>query len=195
MSKHDEVYQYTASKLEYLRSIADTGKGRGMMANLRRGVSRKPDEIPELWGMIFDRMPEKLLGKNQISYAEWAVYTALTLYAMHQQSSDRNMHQKDISVGQASAKLIKNEEDTERILKRLNLVVTAVSPEDLAYHLRSMVQLFRQEEITLDYARLASELYWFHREESAQNIKLNWGRDFWRERNKKTSETEKKEND
>ena len=195
MSKYDEVYRYTASKLEYLRSIADTGKGRGMMANLRRGVGRQPGELPELWGMIFDRMPDELLGKNQTSYAEWAVYTALTLYAMHQQSSDRNMNQKDISVGQASAKLVKNEDDIERILKRLNLVVTAVSPEDLAYHLRSMIQLFRQEEIALDYARLAKELYLFQYEENVSAIGLNWGRDFWRECNKKTSEKEKKEND
>lgn len=195
MSKYDEVYQYTASKLEYLWSITGTGKGRGMMANLRRGVGRQPGELPELWGMIFDRMPDELLGKNQTSYAEWAVYTALTLYAMHQQSSDRNMNQKDISVGQASAKLVKNEDDTERILKRLNLVVTAVSPEDLAYHLRGMIQLFRQEEIALDYAKLAKELYLFQYEENVSVIGLNWGRDFWSECNKKIPEKEKKEND
>jgi len=192
MSKYDEVYQYTVSKLEYLQRIANTRKGRAMMANLRRGVGKQAGELPELWEMIFDRMPEKLLGKNQ---AEWAVYTALTLYAMHQQSCEQNMNQEKISVGLASAKLVKNEDDTERILKRLNLVVTAVSPEDLAYHLRSIIQLLRQEEIALDYAKLAKELYLFQYEENTSVIGLNWGRDFWQECNRKTSEKEKKEND
>ena len=80
--------------------------------------------------------PDELLGKNQASDAEWAIYTALTLYAVHQQGSDTSMNQEKISLGHASARLIKTEDDTDRILKRLNLVVTAVSPEDLAYRLK-----------------------------------------------------------
>lgn len=190
MHKSDLIYQYTASKLEYLIKNADTGLGRGMMANLRRGVGKQPGELPELWEIIFDRIPDELLGINKASYAEWAVYTALTLYAVHQQSSDSNMHQKEISIGQAAACLIKNEEDTERILKRLNLVVTAVSSEDLAYHLKAVIQMLRQDNIPLDYAELAKELYLFHYEESAQNIKLKWGRDFWY----KYNQSNKKEN-
>lgn len=186
MSKSDQVYIYTASKLEYIRSISDTGAGRGLMADLRHGIGKKPGELPELWGMIFDRIPYELTGRKEASYAEWAVYTALTLYALHQQGSDVNMNQKDISVGRAASHLVKNEEDTERILNRLNLVVTAVSPEDLAYHLRGLVQLLKSEDIPLDYARLAKEFYLFHDNESASAIKLSWGRDFYGERYKMT---------
>lgn len=181
MSKREQVFMYTASKLEYLRSISDTGAGKGLMANLRHGIGKKPGELPELWGMIFDRIPDELTGRKEASDAEWAVYTALTLYALHQQGSDVNMNQKDISVGRAAANLVKNEDDTERVLNRLNLVATAVSPEDLAYHLRGLVQLLKSEDIPLDYARLAKELYQFHNNESASSIKLSWGRDFYGE--------------
>jgi len=191
MSKSDEIYKYTVSKLKYLQDKADTGTVRGIMANLRRGVGKPVGELPEVWGIVFDKISPELLGKNQASNAEWAIYTALTLYAVHQQGSDTSINQEGISLGHASARLIKTEDDTDRILKRLNLVVTAVSPEDLAYRLKEIIQLLKQENIPLDYAKLAKELYLFCHEKYAQNVKLQWGRDFWSERNR----LEKKESE
>lgn len=186
-NKADQVYNYTASKLNYLHSKSDSGPGKALMAIIRRGVSRKPGELPELWGLMFDGMPEELLGKKSTSYAEWAVYTALTLYALHQQGhqdekkDERNnwMYVKNVSLGKAAAMLAKQEKDEERILNRMNLVVTALSPYDLAYHLRAIVQLLSRESIGLDYARLAKELYLMNNNEIANNIKLAWGRDFY----------------
>lgn len=191
MSKSDQIYKYIVSKIEYIRSISDTGAGRGLMADLRHGVGKKPGEIPGLWGMIFDRIPAELTGHKEASNAEWAIYTALTLYALHQQGNDTNMHQKDMSVGRAASLLVKDEEDVKRILNRLNLVATAVSQEDLAYHLRGVVQLLKSEKLPLDYARLAKEIYLFFDQERAGAIKLAWGRDFYGERYK----SNEKEND
>lgn len=184
MSRSEQIYKYTASKLGYLQRISDTGEGRRILANLRRGVGKKPGELPELWGMIFDKIPEELIGDRYTSDAEWAIYTALTLYALHRQGSDKDMHQADISVGRAAARLVKHEDDEKRILNRLNLVATATDPEDLAYHLRGIVQLLKSEDIPLDHAKLSRELYLFHNKEIAANIKLSWGRDFYRERNR-----------
>lgn len=42
MSKSDMVYRYTASKIEYLHSIADTGRGKRYLAELRHGIGKKP---------------------------------------------------------------------------------------------------------------------------------------------------------
>lgn len=47
MSKADSVYSYTACKIDYLNGMADTGYGRGLLANLRRSVGKKPGELPE----------------------------------------------------------------------------------------------------------------------------------------------------
>ena len=186
-TKADQVYNYTASKLNYLHSKSDSGPGKALMAIIRRGVSRKPGELPELWGLIFEGMPEELFGKKSTSYAEWAVYTALTLYALHQQGHQDEkkdehknwMYVQGISLGKAAAMLVKQEKDEERILNRMNLVATAVSPYDLAYHLRGIIQLLSRDAIGLDYARLAKELYLMNNDETANNIKLAWGRDFY----------------
>lgn len=101
MSKSDMVYRYTASKIEYLHSIADTGRGKGYLAELRHGIGKKPGELPSLWWLIFDRIDEELKGSKCASNAEWAVYTALTLYALHQQGNDRFMYEKGLYSGKS----------------------------------------------------------------------------------------------
>lgn len=179
ISKHERVKGYVGWKINSLHDISDTGPGRGIMATLRRGVGKSPGEVPELWGLIFNNMPEELLGTKGASPAEWAVYTALTLYALHQQGNEKFMNVEDVSVGKAASMLVHNEDDDDRIRRRLGLVVTATSPSDLAYHLRGVIQLLSREEIGLDYARLAKELYLMDNEEKAKDIKLAWGRDFY----------------
>ena len=191
ISKTKLIYGYTLGKIKFLHEIADTGAGRGMMANIRRGVGKYPGEIPELWGLIFNNIPEELLGIKEASFAEWAVYTALTLYALHQQGNEKFMHSEDVSIGKAASMLVKNEDDEERIRRRLGLAVTATSPSDLAYYLRGVIQLLSREEIAIDYARLAKELYLMNYEESSKAIKLSWGRDFYI-RNIKKMEDENK---
>ena len=186
MGKADDVYRITARKIERLNSISDIGAGKGILAELRRGVGKHPGEMPELWGMIFDDIPEEMLGKERASDAEWAVYTALTLYALHRQGSDGDVFIKNVSVGKAAAGLVDSEDDMQRVINRLNLVVTAVSREDLAYHLRGLIQLFRSRSISLDHALLAKEIYLFGNEDIANDIKLRWGRDFFCAVNNKT---------
>lgn len=179
ISKTKQIYVYTLQKIKFLHEIRDTGVGRGMLANIRRGIGKYPGEIPELWGILFDRMPEELLGTKGASFAEWAVYTALTLYALHQQGNEKFMNAEDISIGKAASMLVKSEDDEERIRRRLGLVVTATSPSDLAYYLRGVIQLLSREAIGIDYPRLARELYLMNNEESSKAIKLAWGRDFY----------------
>lgn len=50
MSKSDMVYRYTASKIEYLHSIADTGRGKGYLAELRHGIGKKPGDSRRFGG-------------------------------------------------------------------------------------------------------------------------------------------------
>ena len=179
-SRADKVYCFVSSKLNEINTLSDTRQGKAILAQLRRGIGKAPGELPELWGMIFGGLPEELMGKNTASNAEWAIYTALTLYALHRQGKEKDVNEKNISLGSAAAKLVKTEEDEERIMRRMNLIVTAVSREDIAYHARSMIQLLITDDICLDHAKFAKELYFFAYPDMAESVKLNWGRDFFR---------------
>ncbi|SDA32280.1 CRISPR system Cascade subunit CasB [Ruminococcus sp. YE71] len=180
MIRADEVYKYTLRKIKYLQSVKDSGAGKGLLAELRRGVGKHPGEMPELWGFIFVGMPDELFEKKNSYRFEFAVYTALTLYALHCQGSDREVYAEGVSIGQAAAALVSSDDDIPRVMNRLNLVVTAVSPDDLAYYLRGLIQLIKGCNTGLDHAKLAKEIYSFSNNNAANSIKLSWGRDFYR---------------
>ena len=182
----DEISHYVVSKIAFLKGIEEQGAGKGMLAELRRGLGKSPGEMPELWGLIFDVMPEELLGMNRMSYAEWTVYTVLTLYALHCQGADYEVNTQGQKLGVAAAKLVESEDDIQRVTNRFHLVVTSTTLEELSYHMRGMIQLLKAKNIALDYASLSKDLYLFNISDAADTVKLNWGRDFYREIYKKT---------
>lgn len=180
---------------EYSRN-AKEGYVRAHLAQLRRGIGRIPGDAPEIWGILFADMPEEMMSwDGKPTKEEWAVYTALTLYALHQQSRDvreENMHRRNIRLGQAVAGLVKSEDDRERIARRFNAFATAGDMQEAAYHLRGLIQLLRAANIPLDYVRLAQELYLFQDPDEAPKVRLKWGQDFYRV--KKSETKEEKEN-
>ena len=181
------VAAYMRERLGELRADSNESRVRAQLANLRRGIGRKPGDMPELWGMLFAEMPEEMLSQNgQPTREEWAIYTALTLYALHQQSSkisEQNMHEAgkpENRLGRTVARLVKNEEkDRDRIAKRLNAFATADDMLTAAHHLRGLIQLLRAEEIPLDYVHLAENLYDFQNPDFRPSVRLEWGQDFY----------------
>ena len=89
--KTQDVRTYTKQRLRWLQNLPDNQR-RAELAKLRRGVGHRPGELPELWGSFLLGMPEGFQGNNGPTAAEWAVYLALTLYAVHQQGNDRPMN-------------------------------------------------------------------------------------------------------
>ena len=199
--KTQDVRTYTEQRLRRLQTLPDNQR-RAELAKLRRGVGRKPGDLPELWGSFLRGMPEDFQGRCGPSRAEWAVYLALTLYALHQQGEENvSMNEKGCTLGRAVRLLAKNsaaaaQDWTESsVLRRFNALATADSMPEVSHYLRGMVQLFRGNEpkLKLDYPRLAVELYRFQLPDQAANVRLQWGRDLY-QMNADTPETEEKEN-
>lgn len=197
----DWLAGYVVQTLNKLASDPNEARVRARLAELRRGVGRRPGDMPELWGLLFSDMPEAMLSDGgEPTRAEWAAYTALTLYALHQQSRDvrrENMYQEGQGLGRAVGRLVKSEDDRERVARRFNAFATADDMQEAAHHLRGLVQLLRAEGIPMDYVRLALDLYDFQFPESAPGVRLRWGQDFYR-RNKaddeRNDEEERNEN-
>ena len=185
------IRQYMTRRIAAFSRSLGSGIGRGELANLRRGVGRIPGDMPELWGDIFQELPEALLSKTgSPTKAEWAVYTALTLYALHQQSRDISMHVERMNIGASVGMLIKDENDRERISRRFNAFASAADMQEAAYHLRGLVQMLRTSDIPTDYVVLACDLYDYQwDEESRARVRLRWGQDFYRKSSHNTAET------
>lgn len=178
----NQVRSFTLHHIRRLSSLSD-GAQKAALANLRRGIGKPPGAIPELWGEFLLDMPEKMQSRSGVpSRAEWAVYMALTLYALHQQGRDPHtdsMSREGQSIGRAAAQLVRDEDDRPRIARRFNTFATASDPAELAHHLRSLIQLLRAEGIALDYPLLAADLYRYLSPTQTDQVRLVWGQDFY----------------
>ncbi len=195
MGAFEQIKEFTGKKIQYFLSQSAESQVRASLARLRRGIGHAPGEIPELWGEYLLGMPDDLLGHgNEISRAEWAVYTALTMFALHQQGKSldsEQMHKSGVSIGTAANRLIKNEnEDRERVGRRFYPFALSADMTELSYHLRGLISLLRSESIPLDYALLAADLYLFQDTERKEQVKLRWGEDFCRINNSTNNDNE-----
>ena len=103
--KTNEVKACVIRQLRRLQVLPEPQR-RAELAELRRGVGRQPGVLPALWGALLADMPEQLQGSNGPSKAEWAVYTALTLFALHQQGeAGVSMNQPGRTLGGAVRQL------------------------------------------------------------------------------------------
>ena len=191
--KTSDVCAFTKRRLEFLINTSNVSGRKAALANLRRGVGHKPGELPELWGEFLSQMPEEMYGFSGPSQAENAVYTALTLFALHQQGHELPgdpMYREDIKLGTAVARLIIGETDAEsafdRVRRRFNMAATASDITEFTHHLRGLVQLMRAKGIPLDYAGLAGDIFLYQNAELRSGIRLRWGQDFYREYEKLT---------
>ena len=166
------------------------------LAKFRRGIGKPPGSMPEIWELTFDGLPEELLSKDGIpTKGEWAVYTALTLYALHQQGknpSNENMNKEGATLGRAVRALVKreNDEDEVRIKRRFDAAATSSSIEEISHHLRGLVQLLKSENIPMDYSRITEDLYWFQIPEMRDRVRLRSGQDFYSSKYGKEKENE-----
>ena len=161
-SKTQNVGHFVEYRLKRIVNSSSDGAVKASLANLRRGIGTTPGDIPELWELFLQDLPEEMLSRNGVpTHAQWAVYITLTLFALHQQGKDlqkESMYRQGNSLGKAVACLIHGEDDKTRIQRRFNVLATSADIQELAHHLRGIIQLLRSEGIPLDYTCIKTRI-------------------------------------
>ena len=153
-------------------------RARGELAALRRGVSRSPGELPEIWELTRVEVPES--AGDAPTWEEIAVHTAMTLYAVHQQSRTKPMFSPGAGLGSAARRLIgPPDEENPSARARFNALVTSTTVAELRHHLRSFVSLLRARGIALDHAMLADDVLRFQQPGGAKQVRLTWARQYY----------------
>ncbi|MDQ0994747.1 type I-E CRISPR-associated protein Cse2/CasB [Streptomyces sp. V3I7] len=159
------------------------------LARLRRGAGRPASAMPDLWSLV-DTGPlhegdddHGPLNELELTRAEGALYTALTLWALHQQSRPARMHrphqpEQPRGLGYAVRNLMPAGGIDEPALKRLVRAGTAPDLTVLSQRLRDLVVLLRRSDIPLDYGLLAGQLYTWQWPGGADAVRRDWGRSF-----------------
>ena len=151
---------------------------RGSLAELRKAVDESPGENPRVWAMVLESLPEFAHGKaDAASRAEWAAFTALTLYAVHQRGNSKPMHATQ-PFATAVGRLVR---DGSASLKgRYDAVLTATTFTAQRHHLRSLVGLLSSHAIPFDYGRFAFDLLRLRDPARRGDVQRAWGRAFYR---------------
>lgn len=175
--------QHRLLKLQggYLR---DSSASKAELARLRSVDPTDDARVVEAWAVTFAEAPTELIGQgDEPSRAERAIATALHLYAVHQQSRGEAMHKNGEGLGRAVRKLARPDDPDSRekpVMRRYQSLISATEFPEVVRHLRSLVQQFRAEGIPLDYARLATDIYFLASPNTRTRVRLAWARDVTR---------------
>lgn len=159
------------------RYLDNESRARGELAALRKGASRSPGELPEIWELTRVEVPDD--AGDAPTWEEIAVHTAMTLYAVHQQSRTEHMFSPGVGLGRAARRLIgPPDEENPSARARFNALVTSTTVAELRHHLRGFVSLLRARGIALDHAMLADDVLRFQQPGGARSVRLNWARQY-----------------
>lgn len=150
------------------------------MAALRRATPGCLDADPATWEVVYSALPERLMGHGEaLSRVERAAHAALVLYAVHQTSQPRPLHQRGVRLGQALRRLPGASDEQSPVLRRFNSLVAASTFDATMYYLRSLMTLLRREGIVLDHAGLCRDLLRLQDPKAAPAVRRQWGRDYF----------------
>lgn len=185
-SKKDSIYRVTSVILNKINNTIETPKTKALLANIRNSINKNISNNIETMSYIFSNLPEEFLGNSiKLSYEEEAIFTAIQLYAIHQQGAKSSVlkldYEKDErrqNIGDALSTL--RGEDSESIDRRFNAMITSSNYKELKHHLRQLIKLLKaKSDVKVDYAKLAEDLYWFLLGKK-DGIKLSWSRSYYR---------------
>lgn len=169
------------------------------VAVLRRATGRDPEECPEALGIICDAVDADHQGDGWVTDTERAVFTAVTLWALHSQSVGRSMYlssTKDTrahTIGQAVRLLAYQDGSSlsdHPISRRWQYLIAADTTDLFAARARSIITQLRRAGIGFDYADLAGALvHWDTYPEHRRKALLRWSRDIHKPKNTDTTTT------
>lgn len=203
MGKTNNIAYNTAkSILIKLDSTRDASTTKALLANMRNSADKDISNNVDALAYVFSNLSygEDDRG-GELSYMEQAIFTAIQMYAIHQQSNvesvlkfgnnDENESREKkykANIGDALATL--RSDESESIDKRFNAMITATNFNKLSYHLRQMIKILKSKsDAKVDYAKLAEDLYWFmigRKEE----VRLSWARSYYKYRKNEEMEGE-----
>jgi CRISPR system Cascade subunit CasB len=192
----DRVERFTEQRVRVLLNgyRGNHAEAVAELAKLRRGVGKRVSDDVELIRIALTGPDIELIEMtpwlgDDPTPEERAVFAAVTLYALHQQSRrDASMHHRGYSLGR-SARLLARAVDRDSVRQRFTALGTATTWDETVHHARGLIQQLRQHTIPLDYGRFARDLFDLHVGQG-DRVRMSWGRDFYRLRHPEDDQDE-----
>lgn len=175
------VYTVTGKIISEMSESLHASSTKALLAALRHSAGKGLEESREIWPIFFRYIPEEKLGYGgNVTTFENAVFNAVQLYAIHQQGKERSVHSKEKKSFAEVLRSIRGEDSTA-MDRRFNTMVYSESIEEFSYHSRQLLKILksRNKEATVNYAQLASDLYWYQMGYE-NRVRLSWARTYYK---------------
>lgn len=182
VDRRNELAKLVVARIHVLYSKADSGDSasKGQLAALRRAIFSPYASDPQIWDLV--HVPDSLMPvskSDRLTIEERVVHAAMGLFARHQQSKSKLMHEKGVSFGTAARQLAFREgAESEGVRRRMNAAATAVSFDELIRHIAALVSMMRKAEIPFDYYRIVQDLYDYNNSIGRERVRRSWSRDY-----------------
>lgn len=188
ISVSDTIRRQVNQIVGSLQASRDKSPTVATLAHLRANLGVEPGVDPRIWDVTIAAFPGAI-DRDEPTPLEFAVHGALTLYAHHQRALSDPMHAyRGIGLGLGGAvRQLESRLWTDSgglgvspVRRRFDAATLANDLPTLLQRMRSLVGQLRDECLPLDYARLAVDFYRWQFPDSADSVRRQWARQYYR---------------
>lgn len=160
-----------------------------ILAGLRAGKNVTSQRARIFWPVMMENLSSDYLASDGPTFEENAVYSAVRLYAIHQQGNDEMVYASGKEEGNAFFEALKkvriskqqNNIDTKSLDRRIQLLLATTNFGSLVNSLVQIEKIVKASGFNkVDYSRLAQDLLYFqYSYENANKVLLKWGREYF----------------
>lgn len=192
------MYDIEKSTECIIRQLYNKGAmDKAALSALRSSSRLDGNRAQKVWPVFLSNLNEKYLSKTgKATRAEMAVFVAVRMYALHQQSSDycvfarKRYSSADVTgvengleLFEVLNQLSKVEESRVALERRVQALLGTTNFTAAVDQLIHLMQIVKGKKlgIRIDYARLAGDLYRFQLGyRQANEVRLHWGEQYYR---------------
>ncbi|QMU08780.1 type I-E CRISPR-associated protein Cse2/CasB [Levilactobacillus suantsaii] len=186
-----EVEKITANIIGELYNHGNLNKG--VLASIRDSATLVGPRAQAAWPVMMMYLTPQMLSKTgQPTLAETAIYTAMRLYAIHQQSKDQlvygsafdsNKELKGKSLFVALAELRQDDDTRVALDRRVQQLLGTTNVNSIITGITHLVGMLKANNWAqkIDYAQLAQDFHSLQAGyDQANRVRLRWGQAYFR---------------
>jgi CRISPR system Cascade subunit CasB len=138
---------------------------------------------------LFADLPDLELNESEQGKLMECSKASLRLYAMHQQSKQKPMavapaggNSRKGSFGRSCRAITGADSEkngADGVRRRMALVEAASNIQGIEFYMRQLVLQMRAKDVTLDYGKLAHDLYLLQFDWARDGVFMGWARDYY----------------
>lgn len=176
-----DIYKLICTILYKIGNRVHDSKGKAILSNLRNSIGKDISQVPLIWPIFFENLPEDYMKTNKFEIEEKIILTVMQLYSIYQQSEDNSLFSSEGIEFCEALRRIRSIDNSEALDRRFNVMITATTYDEILHHLRQMLKLLKSKskiKEKINFARLGQDLYKIVKFNDKKTM-IKWGKQYY----------------